>query len=133
MSHCLWQVMESLNLILVVGLSVDYVVHLAEGYSRSSHSKRLGRLHDSLAQVGISILSGACTTLGGSAFLLFAEIVLFMQFGLFLFATILFSVVFALGFFSTLLGILGPEDDRGSIKPFKRWLWKVVTCKVCRK
>ena len=127
------QLMESINLTLVVGLSVDYVVHLAEGYSRSSHSKRLGRLHDTLAQVGISVLSGACTTIGGSAFLLLAEIILFMQFGVFMFATILFSIVFALGFFSTLLGILGPEDDRGSIKPFKSWLWKVVTCKVCKR
>ncbi|KAI0208212.1 hypothetical protein LSAT2_007121 [Lamellibrachia satsuma] len=125
--------MESINLTLVVGLSVDYVVHLAEGYSRSSHSKRLGRLHDSLAQVGVSVLSGACTTIGGSAFLLLAEIILFMQFGVFMFATILFSIVFALGFFSTTLGIFGPEDDRGSIKPFKHWLWKVVTCKICKK
>ena len=131
-SGCVRQVLESLNLTLVVGLSVDYVVHLAEGYSRSSHSKRLGRLHDALAQVGISVLSGACTTLGGSAFMLLAVISFFVKFGAFLFATILFSIVFALGFFSTLLGILGPEDDRGSIKPFKSWLWKVVTCKVCK-
>ena len=65
--------MESINLTLVVGLSVDYVVHLAEGYSRSTHTNRLGRLHDSLAEVGISVLSGACTTLGGSAFLLLAH------------------------------------------------------------
>ena len=129
----LWQLMESLNLTLVVGLSVDYVVHLAEGYSRSTHTNRLGRLHDSLAQLGISVLSGACTTIGGSAFLLLAEIILFLQFGVFMFATILFSVFFALGFFSTLLGIVGPEGEYGSIQPFKDWLWKVVTCKICKK
>ena len=125
--------MESINLTLVVGLSVDYVVHLAEGYSRSTHTTRLGRLHDSLAEVGISVLSGACTTLGGSAFLLLAQIILFMQFGVFMFATILFSFVFAIGFFTTVLGIVGPENNRGSIEPIKRWLWKVVTCKICKK
>ena len=125
--------MESINLTLVVGLSVDYVVHLAEGYSRSTHTNRLGRLHDSLAEVGISVLSGACTTLGGSAFLLLAQIILFMQFGVFMFATILFSLVFALGLFTTVLGIVGPENDRGSIEPIKRWLWKLVTCKLCKK
>ena len=129
----LWQLMESLNLTLVVGLSVDYVVHLAEGYSRSTHTNRLGRLHDSLAQLGISVLSGACTTIGGSAFLLLAEIILFLQFGVFMFATILFSVFFALCFFSTLLGIVGPEGECGSIQPFKDWLRKVVTCKICKK
>ena len=129
----LLQLMESINLTLVVGLSVDYVVHLAEGYSRSAHTDRRGRLHDTLVQLGISVLSGACTTMGGSAFLLLAEIMLFMQFGVFMFATILFSVVFALGFFTTMLGIIGPQGNRGSIKPFKTWLSNVVSCKICKR
>ncbi len=37
------QILESLNLVLVVGLAVDYVVHLAEGYGRSEHTGRKER------------------------------------------------------------------------------------------
>lgn len=49
-----FQVLESLNLVLVVGLAVDYVVHLAEGYSRSEHKDRLGRTRDALQEVSES-------------------------------------------------------------------------------
>ena len=44
--------MESLNLVLTVGLAVDYCVHLAESYSRSTHHDRLGRVRDALTEVG---------------------------------------------------------------------------------
>ncbi|ELT97356.1 hypothetical protein CAPTEDRAFT_185181 [Capitella teleta] len=103
--------LESLNLVLVVGLSVDYVVHLAEGYSRSLHTDRLGRLHDMLEEVGISIVSGAFTTLGASFFLLFAQILFFTQFGLFMFSTIGLSLLFACIFFSTIMGVIGPQNE----------------------
>ena len=51
---------------LVVGLAVDYVVHLAEGYGRSEHKDRKQRTRDTLTEVGISVLSGAVTTVGAS-------------------------------------------------------------------
>ena len=101
---------------LVVGLAVDYTVHLAEGYSRSSHSSRSGRLYDMLDEVGISVLSGAVTTLGASLFMLFAQILFFSQFGIFMFCTIGFSILYALGFFVTILAICGPQNDFGTLK-----------------
>lgn len=122
--------LESLNLVLVVGLAVDYIVHLAEGYSRSSHRTRLHRVQDMLTEVGISVLSGATTTLGASFFLLLAEILFFVEFGAFMFATIGFSIIWALGFFCTLLGILGPQNDFGSLKPIYSWLSSKCSC--CR-
>jgi multidrug efflux pump subunit AcrB len=117
--------LESLNLVLVVGLSVDYCVHLAEGYSRSVHKKRTGRVYDALEEVGISVLSGCCTTLGASSFLIFAQILFFTQFGAFMFATIGLSIFYSLGMFITLLGIIGPQNDIGSlwyfVRKFKAW------------
>jgi predicted RND superfamily exporter protein len=118
------QMLESLNLVLVVGLSVDYVVHLAEGYSRSLRKDRLGRVQDMLEEVGISVVSGAFTTLGASFFLLFAEILFFTQFGLFMFSTIGLSLLFACIFFSTVMGIMGPQDEVGSLKPLYRAIGK---------
>lgn len=109
-------VMESLNLTLVVGLAVDYCVHLADGYVRSKRTKRVDRLRDMLRTVGVSVLSGACTTLGASAFMLGSQIMFFCQFGIFMFCTIGFSILFALGFFTVVIGLVGPEGDTGSLK-----------------
>ena len=125
----LLQLLESLNLVLVVGLAVDYVVHLAEGYSRSSHKDRLGRTKDMLQEVGISVLSGAVTTLGASLFLLFAAILFFVQFGTFMFCTIGFSIIYSMGLFVTIMGLIGPQNETGSLKPVYKWIGK----KLCKK
>lgn len=115
-------VLESLNLTMVVGLAVDYVVHLAQGYVYSTASGRLERVQDTLGHVGISVLSGACTTLGASVFMFGAKIFFFFQFGLFIFSTVAFSLVFALVFFVTILGVLGPHGTTGSIVPWLEYI-----------
>ncbi|KAL8603219.1 hypothetical protein ACOMHN_025234 [Nucella lapillus] len=109
-------VLVSLNMCLVVGLAVDFVVHLAEGYHMSHHADRKGRLQQALERMGISVFSGACTTLGASAFMLFAQIQFFFQFGVFMFCTIGFSLLFSMGFYVTIMGILGPQDNIGDIR-----------------
>ena len=100
---------------MVVGLSVDYVVHLAEGYHMSAHTDRMSRLRDMLEEVGISVFSGACTSLGASLFMFFAQIQFLVKFGIFMFCTIGFSLIFSLGFFTTIMGILGPSGSTGDI------------------
>ena len=97
-------------------LSVDYVVHLAEGYHMSAHTDRMLRLRDMLEEVGISVFSGACTTLGASVFMLFAQIQFLVKFGIFMFCTIGFSLIFSLGFFTTIMGLLGPSGSTGDIR-----------------
>ena len=115
-----WQlgVLESLNLTLVVGLAVDYVVHLAQAYVSSSASDRLGRVQDTLGHVGVSVLSGACSTLGASIFMFGAKILFFFQFGIFIFSTVGLSLCFSLVLFVTVLGVIGPEGTTGSILPW---------------
>lgn len=119
-------VLESLNLTLVVGLAVDYVVHLADGYVRSPFHTRQEKIRDALGSVGISILSGATTTLGASVFMLAAKIVFFFQFGIFMFVTIGLSILYALFFFTTLLALAGPNGKTGSILTIWRFLKKIV-------
>ena len=111
-------VLESLNLTLVVGLAVDYVVHLADGYVQSRHHLRHDKVHDMLSHVGVSVLSGASTTLGASVFMLAARILFFFQFGIFMFSTIGLSVLYALFLFPTILCLFGPEGNRGSFSLF---------------
>lgn len=119
-------VLESLNLTLVVGLAVDYVVHLADGYVRSQKQSRRDKVRETLSHVGISVLSGASTTLGASVFMLAAKILFFFQFGIFMFCTIGLSIIYALILFTTILGIFGPEGNTGSLEPFYDWCKRKV-------
>lgn len=111
-----FQLLTSLNMCLVVGLAVDYVVHLAEGYTLSLHTDRYSRTRDMLEEMGPSVFSGACTTLGASLFMFAAEIQFFMQFGVFMFCTIGFSLIFSLGLFTLLVGLIGPQGNTGNLK-----------------
>ena len=119
--------MISMNLTLLVGLSVDYIVHLAEGYHLSEHSTRLDRVQDMLENLGISVIMGSVTTLGAAFFMLFSKIMFFFQFGTFLFCIIGFSLAFSLIFFPALMSLIGPEGNTGSIKtPFKKLHYKRI-------
>ncbi|KAJ8303403.1 hypothetical protein KUTeg_019799 [Tegillarca granosa] len=113
-------VLVSLNMCMLVGLAVDYVVHLAEGYNMSEHKDRLSRTRDMLEEMATSVFAGACTTLGASLFMFFTQITFFTQFGIFLFCTVGFSLVFSLGMFSVLMSLIGPENDTGSLTALYR-------------
>ena len=60
------------------------------------------------------ISAGAITTLGASFFMLFAKIVFFKQFGLFVFATIGFAMLFSLFVLMAFYGMCGPQGYTGS-------------------
>ena len=62
-------VAESIGTILVIGFSVDYVVHLAAHYIHSSLDERFPRTTEAIGEMGISIFSGAMTTIGSASFL----------------------------------------------------------------
>jgi multidrug efflux pump subunit AcrB len=115
----------SLNLTLIVGLAVDYVVHLAEGYIQLQHGTRSDKVRYALSHVGVSVLSGACSTLGASIFMFAAKILFFVQFGIFIFATIGFSLLYSIFLFPTLMVMIGPEGQTGSILPVGRQIRNV--------
>ena len=107
--------MESLNLSMVVGLSVDYVVHLAEAYRSSPESDRAGRVKSMLGSMGLSVASGALTTFGAASFMLGSKIHLVFQFGVFVMSIISVSFLYALFGFTTFMALCGPEGDKGSL------------------
>ena len=118
--------LESLNLTLIVGLAVDYVVHLAEGYMQLQHGTRSNKVRYALSHVGVSVLSGACSTLGASIFMFAAKIMFFVQFGIFIFVTIGFSILYSLFLFPTVMALVGPENQTGSILPLGRKIKEIL-------
>jgi len=102
-------IVESILFIMVVGLSVDYCVHLADAYLESEHATREERTRSMLYVMGVSVLSGAISTLGASFFLLFAYIKFMSGFGNYIFFIIFQSIIFSLLPFTAALDLFGPQ------------------------
>ena len=49
-------VMESINCAIIVGFSVDYVIHLAHTYAKCKDESRVKKMNFSLTHMGISVL-----------------------------------------------------------------------------
>lgn len=108
-----WQLgtIESINLTILAGFSVDYVVHLAHAYVQSHSELREDRVHDAVAEMGISVLSGMVTSVGASLLLFACQLQFFAKFGGFLCSTIAFSWLWANFFFLSALAAIGPQKD----------------------
>ena len=62
-------VSESISVVILIGLSVDYVVHLASDYRHSAEPLREDKMKQAYKEMGVSILSGTITTFGSGIFL----------------------------------------------------------------
>jgi hypothetical protein len=108
-------VLESIAATLLVGLSVDYLAHVAAAYLKESTLPREQRALAAVAHLGSSITSGAVTTLIGSIFLCFGTITFFSNFGIFLVEIISLSIGATLISFVCALHLFGPEGHLGQI------------------
>jgi len=109
---------EAVAGMIVLGYSVDYVVHLAHMYcegGKQSYSTRERRVQFAIRNMGTIIFAGAVTTMGASSVLFFCFMVFFFKMGVLMATTIGFSFLFSFGFFMAALAVIGPEDDQGSL------------------
>jgi len=127
-------VIESIAIVILIGFSVDYAVHLANHYVESVYEDRFRRMEEALSSMGISIFSGAITTIGSGVFLFFATVVFFQKFALLIVGTIGFSLFFSLVFFAALSHLVGPQKNFGNLKyyivdPVSKWTKaKIKSC-----
>jgi hypothetical protein len=106
---------EALACSLLVGLAVDYLAHVAKGYTEAPPSwSPMRRCSYSLARVGISIMSGAFTTAIAGFFLLQCLLSFFSFFGFFLVGLVLLASFTTLVVFPSFLSLFGPVGDAGS-------------------
>merc|ERR1711907_836921 len=108
-------VIEALVLVMVIGLSVDYVVHMADSYLEAPAEDRIGRTQYMMKKMGLAVLNGAATTLGAAAIMCLTYITFFQKFGMVILVTVFQSLVTSLFFFSALMAVVGPQDSCGSI------------------
>ncbi|KAA8497986.1 Protein dispatched-like 3 [Porphyridium purpureum] len=116
-------VVETVAAVIVVGFSIDYIVHISHAYVESFHKKRYNRVQDALTDMGVSVVFGALTTISAGAFLFGPELLFFPKFGGLLMVTCAFSLLWSLTFFTSLLHVVGPDNHFGDLRPGLKKLW----------
>ena len=72
-------VAETVCSTIVIGFSVDYVVHLGHSYRESAHFSREGKVSDALTRMGITVVAGAMTTFGSGLFMFGCQMTFFTK------------------------------------------------------
>ena len=75
-------VLESISVVIIIGFSIDYVVHLANHYSESVYDDKFYRTKDALQSIAVGIIANAITTLGSGFPIFFAVVTMFTKFAL---------------------------------------------------
>jgi hypothetical protein len=104
---------EAIGLILFVGFSVDYTLHVAEAF----HHAPMPKVENALHHVGWAVVSAAFTTTGSAFFLFFCTVQVFVKFGGAIILNSAWSLLFALVFFPALLTILPARYHAEAYEP----------------
>lgn len=106
-------VSEAMMFTVSTGLSIDFVLHIAIGFTRAPPS--LGsykRTHAALSELGVSVAQGAATTAIAFAFLVYVPLRPVHRFGYYIMANQAVGLATAVVPFTTALLCLGDAPDR---------------------
>jgi Patched family/MMPL family len=124
-------IIEAISISILVGLSVDYLLHMAEGYHHVPEhmaGSREARVRHALGTMGSCVLSGALTTAISCSLLIFCTVAIFSKFGVIIALNTLISLLFTLCFFTTLLLVVGPVRHQCSLARATQ-----LSCHFCRR
>jgi hypothetical protein len=103
--------LESICFAILIGVSVDFVIHLAHAYShKPGEISREDRTKYALVKMGPSILATAVTTILSAVVMLFTVITFFQKFALILFVTVIMASLGSFIFLLTILVCVGPTN-----------------------
>ena len=120
-------VLESVSVVIIIGFSIDYVVHLANHYSESVYDDKFNRIKDSLQSIAVSIIAGAVTTLGSGFPIFFAIVTIFTKFAVLIWSTIWLALYFSLVMYAAINHIAGPQNKCGDLKYYIIMpIWKKI-------
>jgi predicted RND superfamily exporter protein len=119
-----WKIglIEALCLMLLIGFSVDYVLHISHAFSGASQSScsQYESVRRGVGSIGLSIFSSAMTTTISSIPLLFCTIQLFAKIGALVIMSTILSLMFSMAFFVALLASFGPSNEHCGFGCFRK-------------
>ena len=107
--------LEAVCFAILIGLSVDFIIHFAHMYCHAPHEDRRDRTRHALRYMSVPVLSAGLTTFASSVLLFICKIVFFNKFGVVLMLTILYSLLITFYFFNGLNAAVGPNGTSGRI------------------
>ena len=107
---------QSIAVVMLIGFSVDYVLHLSTDYMHSSQPTRALKMQQAYREMGVSIFSGCITTFMCGFFLYFANFVFFETFAFVITLTVLMAFLFSMALFGAIMHMVGPENNFCTIK-----------------
>ena len=106
-------IVEAISLTILVGISVDFSLHLAESFTRSHFTSRGLRGVDAVSRVGYPIFSAAMTTMSAVMPMLWCQVQVLVRFGQIIPLCIVMSLVYGVHFFLPMLMSFGPNVPGG--------------------
>jgi protein dispatched 1 len=119
-----WQlgISECICVVILIGFSVDYIVHLGSDYIHSNLDSRMDKMRQAYQHMGISIMSGMITTTISGAFLFGGVILTFNKFALLITSTIIIAFLVSMVLFGAILQTIGPEKNYCNVCPSRKKL-----------
>mmetsp|Transcript_111187 Transcript_111187/g.270183 ORF Transcript_111187/g.270183 Transcript_111187/m.270183 type:complete len:1096 (-) Transcript_111187:138-3425(-) len=100
----------SICITILAGFAVDYVVHLAHAFNHSKMAARTEKVQEAFDDIGVSVLSGAVTSILAAAVLVSCVLQFFAKFGFFLICTVVWAWIWGNLFFMGLMKVIGPDE-----------------------
>ena len=95
-------------MMITVGLSIGYCVHLAMDYKQQPFSRRSKKMQTTFQNMGRPILSSAISTIGAGAFLFGGQLTFCLKFAICITASALAGFFVSMVFFGAVMHIGGP-------------------------
>ena len=103
-------ILSAVNIVLAIGLCVDYAVHIAHAFL-ISEGTRQERANNSVRTIGMAVLNGGITTFLALAFCSISSAHVFQTFFKVFSLTVIFGLFHGLVLLPVLLSIMGPKSS----------------------
>lgn len=105
-------ILESIAVNTAIGLGIDFVLHYALKYQMSDKKDRKSATEYALSHmIGPTLMAAVTTTIAG-IFMVFSNVLAYIQIGLFLLIVMTVSWLYATFFFASIMYTIGPEKRR---------------------
>jgi len=105
-------VVEAMCIGIMIGSSIDYILHIGLGYQRNGGESRDAKVEAMVSGVGGTVTAAAMTTGLAMTALFACTIILFVKIGIVVVMNTAFGLCLSLLFFGSLMALFGPETRK---------------------